>query len=75
MKSYLRNHIFSSFIMLALGIVGLHLLVASLPHQSGSSQQAQEISTLMQKNSTQGTVPTLGQIGQNLGGFFQSIAP
>ena len=74
MKSYIRNHIFSSFIMAAFVLGGAHFLVTSLQHSAAASQQ-QEISALMQSPSTAGTVPTLGQIGQNLGGFFQSIAP
>ena len=78
MKSYIRNHILSSFIMCALGLGGAHFLITSLQSASGSGsqQQQQEISTLLQqKPSTTGTVPTLGQIGENLGGFFQNIAP
>ena len=75
MKSYIRNHVLSSFIMLALGIGGLHLLVASLQQSAAASQdsQQQEISALLQKNSATDSVQTLGQIGQNLGGFFQNI--
>ncbi|MBW9247872.1 MAG: hypothetical protein GJU72_02025 [Acidithiobacillus ferriphilus] len=43
---------------------------------SGSQQQQQEIGTLLQQSpSAQGSVQTLGQIGKNLGGFFQNIAP
>ena len=74
MKSYIRNHILSSFIICVLGLGGAHFLITSL--QSQASPQQQEISTLLQQNpSTTGTVPTIGQIGLNLGGFFQSIAP
>ena len=76
MKFYIRNHILSSFIMCALGAGGAHLLITSLQHYSGASQQRQEINTLLQQPpSTTGAVPTLGQIGKNLGGFFQNIAP
>ena len=73
MKAYIKNHILSSFIMATLAMGGAHLLIASLQHPGASQQQ--EISTLMQSPSATGSVPTLGQIGQNLGGFFQSIAP
>ncbi|MEB8535381.1 hypothetical protein OW565_04220 [Acidithiobacillus ferriphilus] len=75
MKFYIRTHILSSIIMAAFVLGGAHFLITSLQSASGSQQQ-EEISTLLQqKTSTTGTVPTLGQIGQNLGGFFQSIAP
>lgn len=72
MKFYIRNHILSSFIMCALGLGGLQLLITGL-RSTASSQQ--EISTILQSQSTRGTVPTLGQIGVNIGGFFQSVAP
>ena len=77
MKSYIKSHIFSSVIIAAFAMGGAHLLITNLQHYSGAaSQQQQEINTLLQQPpSTQGTVPTIGQIGQNLGGFFQSIAP
>ena len=74
MKSYLKSHILSSFIIAFLGLGGAHFLVTSLQSAAGSQQQ-QEISTLMQSPSTPGAVPTLGQVGKNLGGFFQNIAP
>ena len=74
MKSYLKSHILSSFIIAFLGVGGLHLLITSLQHSAAASQQ-QGISTLMQSHSTTDAVPTLGQIGKNLGGFFQNIAP
>ena len=71
MKSYIKSHIFSSIFMLALGLGGAHLLITSL--QSTASPQ-QEINTLLQQPpSTQGAAPTLGQIGQHLGGFFRNI--
>ncbi len=73
MKSYIRNHILSSFIICVLGLGGAHFLITSL--QSQASPQQQEISAIMQKPGTGGTVPTLGQIGRRLGGVFQSIAP
>ena len=76
MKSYIRNHILSSFIIALLGFGGAHFLVTSLQSASSSASQRQEISTLLQQPpSTTGAVPTLGQIGKNLGGFFQNIAP
>ena len=75
MKSYIRNHVLSSFIICALGIGGAHLLITSLQSAAAApgSQQQQEISAIMQKPGTGGNVPTLGQIGRHLGGFFQNI--
>ncbi|MDA8246971.1 hypothetical protein [Acidithiobacillus sp.] len=71
MKSYIKSHIFSSIIMSALGLGGLHLLITGL-RSTASSQQ--EISTIMQSHQQNAaTVPTLGQIGLNLGGFFRNI--
>ncbi|MEB8475409.1 hypothetical protein [Acidithiobacillus ferriphilus] len=72
MKFYIRTHILSSIIMAAFVLGGAHFLITSLQSASGSQQQ-EEISTLLQKNGTTGAVPTLGQIGQNLGGFFKDI--
>ena len=75
MKSYIRNHVLSSFIICALGLGGAHFLITSLQSAAApGSQQQEEISTLLQqKPSATGTVPTLGQIGRHLGGFFKNI--
>lgn len=74
MKSYIRNHILSSFIMFALATGGVHFLLSSL--QSQSAGQQAEIEALMQEQPQNADgAPTLGQIGQNLGSFFRSVTP
>lgn len=74
MKSYIRNHILSSFIMFALATGGVHFLLSSL--QSQSAGQQAEIAALMQEQPQNADgAPTLGQIGQNLGSFFRSVTP
>ncbi|OCX69617.1 hypothetical protein A6M27_19880 [Acidithiobacillus thiooxidans] len=74
MKSYIRNHILSSLIMFALAAGGAHFLLSSL--QSQTAGQQQEIAALMQnQQQNEGQTPTLGQVGQNLGGFFRSVTP
>lgn len=74
MKSYIKTHILSSLIMVALASGGVHFLLSNL--QSAQSAQQQEIAALMQKQSQNaGETPTLGQVGQNLGSFFRSVTP
>ena len=77
MKSYLRNHIASSIVMLALAIGAAHALAAAVTGGQSQAQAAQqEIAQVMQSSDQQsGQVPTLGQIGQNIGGLFQSMTP
>lgn len=77
MKSYLRNHVLSSIITLALATGAAHMLGAVVTDgQSQSAAAQQEITQIMrQPGDQQGSVPTLGQIGQHLGGFFQSMTP
>lgn len=75
MKSYIRNHILSSFIMFALATGGVHFLLSSLQSQS-VGQQAEIAALLMQEQPQNADgAPTLGQIGQNLGSFFRSVTP
>lgn len=79
MKSYLRNYILYSVIMLFLTLGAAHMLGAVVTGgQSQAARAEQEVSSIMQPGSggqQSGQVPTLGQIGQNLGGLFQSMTP
>ena len=78
MKSYLRNHVLSSIIMLALATGAAHLIAAaSTGAQSQAAQAQQEITQIMQSSADHqsGSVPTLGEIGQHIGGLFQSMTP
>lgn len=80
MKSYIRNHIISSIFIAVLGFGAAHMLAAAATAsgpQSQSAQAQQEIAQIMQQQSGEqsGSVPTLGQIGQNLGGFFHGMTP
>lgn len=78
MKSYLRNYILYSVVMLALATGAAHALAAAVTGgQSQSARAQQEITQIMQSNADQqsGQTPTLGEIGQNLGGFFHGMTP
>ena len=78
MKSYLRNHIISSISILSLAIGAAHLIAAaSTGAQSQAAQAQQEITQIMQSSADHqsGSVPTLGEIGQHIGGLFQSMTP
>ena len=78
MKSYLRNHVLSSIITLALATGAAHMLGAVVTSgQSQAVQARQEITQIMQQPGAQdsGAVPTLGQIGANIGGIFNNMTP
>lgn len=79
MKSYLRNHVLSSIIMLFIALGAAHTLAAVITSgQSQSARAQQEVSSIMAAGSggqQSGQVPTLGQIGANIGGIFHGMIP
>jgi len=73
MKDYIRTHFVSTIFGIAIAAGAGHLLVSVLHSQA--TEQRQEIGVLMQTSDAGagGSVPTLGQIGQHIAGFFHTI--
>ena len=73
MKSYIRTHFVSTIFGIAIAAGAGHFMIAMLHSQA--EDQRQEIGRLMQTSASGavGSTPTLGQIGQHIGGLFRVI--
>jgi len=75
MKDYIRSHFVSIAVAAAIFACGGHFMIALLRVQA--TEQRQEITLLMQTSApnagADAAVPTLGQIGQRIGGVFRGI--
>jgi hypothetical protein len=73
MKDYIRTHFVSTIFAIVIAAGAGHFMIGML--RSQAADQRQEIGILMQTSEAGagGSTPTLGQIGQHIGGVFHAI--
>ena len=73
MKDYIKAHFVSTIFTAMIAAGAGHFMINMLHSQAAN--QRQEIGVLMQTSASGagGSVPTLGQIGQHIGGLFHVI--
>jgi hypothetical protein len=73
MKSYIKNHIASTIFAVMIAAGAGHFMIGMMHSQA--ADQRQEIGMLLQTSASGAgnQTPTLGQIGQHIGGVFHVI--